>query len=222
MDLNLFTLIGEIVVICILVVLVLMIITSVLGLILLKNKKLVFPRILLFTLNITYPSLKSILKLLQFDDLAIDRISIDLRNRLNKDKFKELNSEDVIVVLPHCLRSTDCPAKLGTSGLECLKCGKCPIGIFKEICDKKNMGVYIVPGSTFMKNIIRKREFKGVIGVACPVDLNNAMTTLENYVTQGVYLLNDGCINTLVDVDEVIDLINVTQPVTSYTKEDFM
>ena len=73
----------------------------------------------------------------------------------------------------------------------------------------------------FIKNVIKKRPFKGVIGVACPLDLNLAMMSLENYCPQGVYLLRDGCINTIVNVDEVIDLINVTQPETEYKAEDF-
>lgn len=221
MDINLFTLIGEIVVSVILILIILIFITTILGIYLLKKEKLIFPRILLFTLNITYPLIKSILKLFQLDDLIIDRISIDLRNKLNRQKFSKLNSEDVILVLPHCLRAINCPAKLGPSGLNCIKCGKCSIGILKKISDKKGINMYIIPGSTFIKNVIKQQPFKGVIGVACPVDLNNAMTSLTDFITQGVYLLNDGCINTLVDIDEVIYLINLTQPTTHYTKEDF-
>lgn len=221
MDINLFTLIGEIVVSVILILIILIFITTILGIYLLKKEKLIFPRILLFTLNITYPLIKSILKLFQLDDLIIDRISIDLRNKLNRQKFSKLNSEDVILVLPHCLRAINCPAKLGPSGLNCIECGKCSIGILKKISDKKGINMYIIPGSTFIKNVIKQHPFKGVIGVACPVDLNNAMTSLTDFITQGVYLLNDGCINTLVDIDEVIYLINLTQPTTHYTKEDF-
>ncbi|WP_455645183.1 DUF116 domain-containing protein [Methanosphaera sp.] len=171
-------------------------------------------------MNFTYPSIKYILEKFQFDDLIIDRISIDLRNKLNEKRFKELDAKDVIMVLPHCLRAMNCPAKLDHSGLECINCGKCSIGVFKEISDKKGIGMYIVPGSTFIKHVIKLRKFKGVIGVACPLDLNHAMTALSNYVVQGVYLLNDGCINTLVNEEEVIYLMNVLKPETNYTKEN--
>ncbi len=221
MDLNLFTLLGEIFVILLIILAILICITLILGAYLIKNKKLLFPGLLLFTLNLTYPIIKNIFKWFQLNDLLIDEISIDLRNRINREKFKTLYAKDVIIVLPHCLRATDCPAKLGESGLECVNCGNCSIGIIKSVCDKKEIGMYIVPGSTFIKNVIKKRPFKGVIGVACPVDLNLAMMSLDNYCTQGVYLLRDGCINTIVNVDEIIDLINVTQPITDYKAIDF-
>jgi len=221
MDLNLFTLLGEIVVILLIILAILTCITLILGIYLIKNKKLIFPGLLLFALNLTYPLIKKISKWFQLNELLIDEISIDLRNRINKDKFQSLDAKDVIMVLPHCLRATNCPAKLGESGLECVNCGNCCIGTIKSASEKKGIDMYIVPGSTFIKNVIKKRSFKGVIGVACPLDLNIAMMSLENYCPQGVYLLRDGCINTIVNVDEVIDLINATQPVTEYKAEDF-
>lgn len=222
MDLNLFTLLGEIVAILLVILAVLICITLILGIHLIKTKKLIFPGILLFALNLTYHVIKKIFQWFQLNDLLIDEISIDLRNRINRDKFKQLEAKDVIMVLPHCLRSTDCPAKLNESGIECVKCGKCCIGTIKSVSDKKGIDVYIVPGSTFIKNVVKKRPFKGVIGVACPVDLNLAMMSLDKFCPQGVYLLKDGCINTIVDVDEVIELINVTNPKTDYKAEDFM
>ena len=218
-DMNVFTLIGEIVVISLIIIIFLIIITAILSFYLIKHNKLVFPKIFLFTLNLTYPLIKRILVMMQLDDLMIDRISIDLRNLVDKDEFAKLNAEDVIMVLPHCLRSLDCPAKLGASGLECIKCGGCSIGTIKKYADEKGIDLYIVPGSTFIKNVLKIRKFKGVIGVACPVDLNLAMMSLEKYVTQGVYLLTDGCITTKVDEREVIDLINKTQPTTNYNIE---
>lgn len=217
MDINIFTVIGQIVALLIILLVILCIITLILGAYLLKKDKLLFPKLLLFTLNLTYTPLKNIAKLLQLDELIIDRISIDLRNRLNKETFSEINAEDVILVLPHCLRNTQCPAKLGESGLECIQCGKCCIGPIKEISDKKHVDLFIVPGSSFIKNIVKKRKFKAVIGVACPVDLNLAMTSLRDFTPQGVYLLTDGCINTTVNPEEIIDLINKTIPHTNYS-----
>lgn len=221
MDINIFTLIGEILVIGIVIIALLVVITLILGNNLLKTKKLIMPRLLLFTLDLTYPIIKRLLKVLSSDDLLIDRISIDLRNRMNRKAFSELDAKDVVIILPHCLRAQKCPAILGNSGLECVECGKCSIGLFKAVCDKKGIDLFIVPGSTFIKQVIKKRPIKGAIGVACPIDLNNMMTSLSQFVTQGATLLKDGCINTIVDEDDVIDILNIPKPVTYYTKEDF-
>lgn len=219
MDFNIFTLIGELTILILIILLVLILITLILGAYLIKKEKLIFPGVLLFTLNLTYPAIKYLLKALQFNDLLIDQISIDLRNKMNMKKFKELEGKDVIIVLPHCLRAPSCPAILGSSGLECVECGQCCIGSVKKVSKKKDIDIYIVPGSSFIKNILKKRQFKGVIGVACPVDLNVSMMALSGFVTEGVYLLNDGCINTMVNVDEIIELIDLTKPVTNYRAE---
>ena len=219
MEINFYTLIGQIVILMIVLLIILIFVTLILGNYLLKKRKLLFPNILLFGLNITYPVIKYILKKLNLDDLIIDRISIDLRNTLNKQKFENIDSKDVIIVLPHCLRSIDCPAKLGPIGIECINCNKCDIGIIKEIGDKKDITTYIVPGSSFIKNVLKVKPFKAVIGVACPIDLNKSMTALSKFAPQGVYLLKDGCINTIVDIDEVIALINKTHPITNYSRE---
>ncbi|PAV07219.1 DUF116 domain-containing protein [Methanosphaera cuniculi] len=220
MDINIFTLIGELIVIAVIILAIFIIITLILGKTLLKTRKLLFPRLLLFTLDLTYPVIKKLLILFKKDDLLIDRISIDLRNRMNHNTFKTLDSKDVVIILPHCLRAQKCPAVLGNSGLECVECGKCSIGVFKIICDKKGIGLYVVPGSTFIKQVIKQRPIKGAIGVACPIDLNNMMTSLSQFTTQGVGLLKDGCINTLVNEDDVIEILNIPKPVTHYTKEE--
>ncbi len=210
---GIFTFIGEIVLLIAIILVILMVITLVLGYVLVKDNKLIFPSILLFTLNLSYGLLKRITKIFGLNDTIIDQISIDLRNRMNKEKFKKLAPEDIIIVMPHCLRAPDCSAKLGESGLECIECGRCEIGQVKTLAKEKGIDVYVVPGSTFIKNVVQQREFKGVIGVACHQDLNLAMMGLSDHITQGVYLLKDGCINTEVNVDEIIDLINQRQSI---------
>lgn len=219
MDFNIFTLVGEIIVLIAIILIFLISITFILGNYTLNNDKLMFPKLLLLALNLTYQPTKNIMKFFKCDELFVDRVSITLRNRLNINSFKKLNAKDLIVILPHCLRAKNCPAKLGSSGLSCIKCGKCSVGIFEEICERKGIGIYIVPGSTFIKRVIKQRPFKGVICVACPVDLNQALMFLSNYITQGVYLLNDGCINTRVNENEVIYLLNTVKPTTNYTPE---
>ncbi|MCD7781167.1 MAG: DUF116 domain-containing protein [Methanosphaera sp.] len=217
MDLNLiFIVIGQIVVILAIILVIIVLITSILGSITMLNKRLILPNVLIHILPTTAPILKYILRIIGKDELIIDRLNINITNSLNKHSFKQLDAKDVIMVLPHCLRGVDCPAKLGTSGLECVQCGKCSIGHFEAIAQEKDIAIYVVPGSTFVKRVIKQRPFVGVIGVACPVDLNEVMMSLSNYIVMGVYLLNDGCIHTMVNEDDVIELMNILKPVTNY------
>ena len=83
MDMNIFTLVGEIVVVGVVIILILIAISLILGVYQLENKKLVFPRVLLFAINLTYPTTKRMLKLLNMDELLI---RADLRG-INKDNI---------------------------------------------------------------------------------------------------------------------------------------
>ncbi len=220
MDLNfLFLLVGQIVVVLIIIAIILAIIAAILGSITMRNQRLIFPNFLTYTLPTLSPIFRNILRFFNRDPLIIDRLNINITNNLNMYAFKQLDAKDVIMVLPHCLRGVDCPAKLGSSGLECVKCGNCSIGKFKQIGDDKSIDIYVVPGSTFVKRVIKQRPFKGVIGVACPVDLNEVMISLSDYIVMGVYLLNDGCVHTKVKEEDVIELMDILKPVTNYTRE---
>ncbi|MGZ7136464.1 MAG: DUF116 domain-containing protein, partial [Methanobacterium sp.] len=68
---------------------------------------------------------------------------------------------------------------------------------------------FIIPGSTFLKKIVKENNFKAVLGVACYQDLNLAMMKLSDFSCQGVALLKDGCVCTKVDSRAVLDKMDV-------------
>jgi hypothetical protein len=195
---------GQIVFILGILILVLLSVTLVLGKLLIKENKLVFPRLLLFTIDMFYGIFKRFAEIVGVDSKIVDQIGIEVRNKLNERIFQKIKPEEKILVLPHCLRSQDCEAKLGESGLVCQNCNRCVIGVLKKKAEEIGYGVYIIPGSTFLKNIVKKNDFKAFIGVACYQDLNLSMMQLSKFHCQGVPLLRDGCVNTKVDVKAVL------------------
>ncbi|HIQ38829.1 MAG TPA: DUF116 domain-containing protein, partial [Methanothermococcus okinawensis] len=68
---------------------------------------------------------------------------------------------------------------------------------------------YIIPGSTFIKRILKEKKPTGVFGVSCYRDLFYGMNYLsrKGIPVQGQPLLKDGCICTSVDVEELITRI---------------
>ena len=112
-----------------------------------------------------------------------------------------------MIFLPHCLRAGDCKASLGKHGVECTFCGRCCIGLIKKEAEPLGYHVYIVPGSSFVEKILKEEKFKAVLGVACYEDLNLMMMKLERFHPQGVLLSHDGCYQTRVNVEEVLNKI---------------
>lgn len=202
---------GQIVFVIALVILALLSVTLILGKLLLKEDKLVFPRLLLFTIDMFYGLFKKFSENVGVDAKIVDQIGVEVRNSVNEKYFKKIEAQDKILVLPHCLRNTDCEAKLESSGLVCKNCNRCVIGVLKTKGEGMGFKVFIIPGSTFLKKILEKNDFKAVLGVACYQDLNLSMMKLSKFSCQGVPLLKDGCINTKVDPRLVLEKMGEIQ-----------
>jgi hypothetical protein len=202
---------GQIVFILAIVMLTLLSVTLILGKLLIKEDKLVFPRLLLFTIDMFYGLFKKFSENVGVDAKIVDQIGVEVRNKVNEKFFKKIEPQDKILVLPHCLRDADCEAKLEASGLVCKDCNRCVIGVLKSKAEDKGFKVFIIPGSTFLKKILEKNNFKAVLGVACYQDLNLAMMKLSKFSCQGVPLLKDGCINTKVDSRAVLEKMDAIQ-----------
>ncbi len=159
-------------------------------------------------MDLLYSPFKTISRILKLDEHLIDNIAIKVRDEINKEKFRHVPAEKTLIFLPHCLRHRDCPATLQKEGLNCTKCGLCSIGAIKKKADSLGYKLYIVPGSSFVKKIVKENNFQAVIGVACHEDLNQVMMLLSDFCPQGVLLEKTGCFETKVNVKKVIEKLD--------------
>lgn len=188
-------------------ILLIIVISIILSYFLVKKDRLLFPKLFLYIMDNFYSMLLKIFLLVGTED-TFYKIGIDFYNRYYAEKFKNTNNR--ILILPHCLRDLKCPAKLGANGIECVFCNKCPLGDIIKTAKENNYTVYIVPGSTFLKRILKEKKPDGVFGVACYRDVFYGMNYLsrKGVATQGQALLKDGCISTIVNVEELLEKLN--------------
>lgn len=183
-----------------------LLVSFVLGVILVKKHRIIFPKILLFGVDAFYYQMQSLAGFFGLNRRIIDQIGIDVRNEIYRAEFEKVGSRDRILVLPQCLRSTKCPARLDSvMGIQCKECGLCVIKDIKQEAERLGYRVYTVPGGRFVERIVKEVKPKAAIGVACAKDLNTAMRDLarSNFIVQGVALLKDGCVTTQVDLTEL-------------------
>lgn len=149
---------------------------------------------------------------LGIDEKELMRIYIDAANRRDYDKFVRVDYSDRILLLPHCLRSRDCPAKMSELGYTCLNCGRCSISELKEYAERLGYkGIYILPGGTLVERILLKVKPKAVIGVACYKEcvLGHMILLKLGIIGQAVPLLRDGCIDTIVDTNRIKQVLKL-------------
>lgn len=138
------------------------------------------------------------------------KILINARNELNKEKVKEKKRK--ILFLSHCMRERNCKAETGQKGLVCKKCNKeCQIS---KIIEFAGMPVFIVPGGSMVFKIIEEEKPDAIIGVACSLEIEQAISKTDKIPAIGIPLIKEGCIDTKVDLEElklILDEINGRQ-----------
>lgn len=200
-----YELLGKVFILFVLAILIVLGIALLLGAYSFKKHKILFPNFVLFILYLFYGPAKWICRIFSIKDTLVDEILVEVRNAVMIESFKKIKNGRVIF-LPQCLRNPNCKARCDPIiGYECKICGLCDIGKICEAANERDFKVYIIPGGSFVKKIIKAHRPKSCIGVACYPELAESMQGASPFmVVQGVSLLQDGCYNTKVDVDDVI------------------
>jgi len=165
-----------------------------------------FPELTLMLITAFSSPLKVFTKLLRIDQKVIDGLLVRLLNKVFFIKFARTAYNERALFLPQCLRNQECPAKLGSNGIECVKCSRdCSVKEAKTEAEKLGYRVFIVPGGGFVKRLIMRHKPKGIIGVAClpEVMLGMELINKSKLPGQGVVLLRSGCLNTQVNLAEL-------------------
>jgi geranylgeranyl pyrophosphate synthase len=115
-----------------------------------------------------------------------------------------------LLLIPKCLRDNEnCPAEFDDLGLVCENCGRCPIGDIKAQAEELGYAVLIAEGSPIVMSLIETGRIEAVIGASCLNVLEKTFPYMEAGAVPGIAipLLYDGCVNTNVDFDWLLDAI---------------
>ena len=173
-----------------------------------RNGHLYLPRIMKPWFFLLEGLVKAICRFFGLDDRDLISFSIKLQNSMNKKSFEGVPVGKRAVFLPQCLRSARCPGNLTPEGIWCQGCGLCTTG--EAIRALLGMGyrVFIVPGSSFIKRMVKKYRPEGIIGVGCILEVKEGLDLCDwlGIPGMGVVTLKDGCVETCVNWSEVLDV----------------
>lgn len=143
---------------------------------------------------------------LKFSDTRIlDKWMASLKNVAYKSAF--IKTKKRIILAPHCMRNLNCPAHSTQTGIQCKSCGKCVFTQLKKDAEKYGYRLFIVTGSSFVKNILKMEAADGVLMVACDYEINKVMRALKGkgVVSYGIPMERDGCFGTEVNYQDVLN-----------------
>lgn len=147
------------------------------------------------------------------EEQELFQLYVEAKNRSMIESFAATPYNERVLLLPQCLRAKDCPAEISNYGYECKQCGKCSVAkIMKLTKELGYKGTFVLPGGSLAKNILLELKPKASLGVACSKELVMGSYLCEKVgvIGQGVQLLKDGCINTVVDMKALNDALHIT------------
>jgi len=158
----------------------------------------------------TKKALKNTMNFLGMDPKNIDKLYIELKNSIDKERFDAIDNSRKIVFVPHCLRpAKGCTGNVGKFGYECDGCEKtstCKAFRIKHKAENLGYRSFIVPGGSMVLNISEELRPRAVFGIGCMKELMIAVDNLK-IPGQAVELTKDGCVNTDVDIKRVFKML---------------
>ncbi len=146
------------------------------------------------------------------EEKELFELYIETKNRSLIRSFASVPYNERVLLLPQCLRANDCPAEMGKYGYECKQCGRCSITKILQIAkDLGYKGAFVLPGGSLAKRILSELKPRASLGVACSKELvlGSYLCEKMGVIGQGVELLKDGCMNTLVEMKRLQEVMNI-------------
>jgi len=155
----------------------------------------------------------------ELDEIYADYAAVLLNNEVWRDELAQVPYERRLLLLPKCLRVEEhCPAPFDQFGMLCKECGLCSIEDLTREAEALGYAVLIAEGSAIVTAMVETGKIDAIVGVSCLNVLEKCFPHMERVAIPGmsIPLLQDDCIDTNVDLDQVRDLINLTSEDRTY------
>jgi hypothetical protein len=82
------------------------------------------------------------------------------------------------------------------------------VGEARGILEKMGYRIFIVPGSSFIKRMVKKYRPKAIIGVGCLSEVKEGIDMADKMglLVMGVVTLKEGCVETIVNWPDVYEV----------------
>jgi len=157
-------------------------------------------------LRFSFWTLKALQSVHTLPNHTPEKMVVAMNNRKAlSETGSEFNSDETLILVPHCLQNHECPIRLTFNPDSCERCGKCPIGNILDIRDRFGTHFAIASGGTSARRIVEKIGPSLIVAVACPVDLSLGILDVHPITVIGVLneWRNGPCYDTWVNTAEL-------------------
>ena len=155
--------------------------------------------------NVYYYLAKWLGKITFHKSIAILESFLNFNNEIVLSSFNGVHSSNILLLLPHCLQSSECKIRITNDIIECAECGSCDIAKLKGITNKYQLHSAVATGGSLARKLIKDTHPEVIIAVACHRDLTDGVRESWRYPVYAV--LNDRpkgpCFETTVNTNTI-------------------
>ncbi len=85
--------------------------------------------------------------------------------------MRRLPSARLLVLLPHCLQSSECEKNIIHDVHKCARCGKCDVAAILDLCDELEVKCLVVGGGREAVRLTKASGIKAIVACACEKEL---------------------------------------------------
>jgi len=130
---------------------------------------------------------------------------IAFNNRLVRQELRARRPRRLLVLLPFCVQQRLCPHHIAWRIENCRRCGRCPVGPLRDLCERYDVELRMTLRSRFAPQFVKETRPDLVLAVACEHELVAGILRVAPCPCYGIMNRRpEGfCRNTQVDVAEV-------------------
>lgn len=125
--------------------------------------------------NIYYYLAKWLGKLVMQKKKELQESFLNFNNEIVLSNYSGIHSNNILVLLPHCLQNSECKIRITNDIIDCAECGACDIAKVKGIISKHNVRAAVATGGSLARKLIQDSRPDVIIAVACHRDLTDGV-----------------------------------------------
>ncbi|MFO7958470.1 MAG: DUF116 domain-containing protein [Candidatus Brocadiia bacterium] len=134
---------------------------------------------------------------------------VKFMNMLTKLRRTRCEPEEILILVPSCLQSSECRQKITNDIQECRRCGRCKVKDVLEMSERYGTRCAVATGGRLALEMAMQDRIKAVVAIACEKELQEGL--LGIFPKPGLGIINirphGPCTDTDVELSEVQEAI---------------
>ncbi len=137
------------------------------------------------------------------------RRAVKFLNFITRLRRSRCEPEELLVLTPTCLQSSECEQKITNDINECRRCGRCKVKDIVELSERYGTRCAVATGGRLALQMALDEGVKAIVAIACEKELQEGMTGVFPKPSLGIINVrpHGPCKDTDVDLEEVEEVI---------------